>query len=475
MNCERNGEKCDYSIKLNWQGRNKKGGSPGDNMLGTNSFSPVQYNAPKVKKEQSQVSPPAAQVTFFGATQSSPALSPGAGSQQRHASDGGDHMVNGRESVNGNTLDSMDLATTTPTGGAPPPLHAPLQRLRKLSEGSYPSPAHSTGDSAEKLQLPTLKHLVANHSHPTSHPDMPPTYANTLSRPLVSPTHPTADHSPVDSAFPTEPRSKKMRFSPSGEMSDPYLSPHSLQPNSLSSSASSFHTTYRPASMPQPPPFHTAHSSPARLPLTPSAAASTGPGNHFAPSRPFDRPWSHSSTDIPTDRRVSVQSLLSEMPSTESPSDVPFPGRLSITSTTTSEKMPYGIDRGIADKDIPNNDDKNALSDRTPTLSTVGPADIDSDTGVDDAYSEFGFALDANNDMQDLAPYYSKPVRVCISRSLEPLPSELLENQMNILYFHHFLDHTARILVPHDCSENPFKSVLPKSASPATQAFPKLS
>lgn len=34
---------------------------------------------------------------------------------------------------------------------------------------------------------------------------------------------------------------------------------------------------------------------------------------------------------------------------------------------------------------------------------------------------------------------------------------------MNMLYFHHFLNHTARILVPHDCSENPFKSILPQS------------
>lgn len=34
---------------------------------------------------------------------------------------------------------------------------------------------------------------------------------------------------------------------------------------------------------------------------------------------------------------------------------------------------------------------------------------------------------------------------------------------MNLLYFHHFLNHTARILVPHDCSENPFRNILPQS------------
>lgn len=34
---------------------------------------------------------------------------------------------------------------------------------------------------------------------------------------------------------------------------------------------------------------------------------------------------------------------------------------------------------------------------------------------------------------------------------------------MNLLYFHHFLNHTARILVPHDCERNPFRLILPES------------
>jgi hypothetical protein len=35
---------------------------------------------------------------------------------------------------------------------------------------------------------------------------------------------------------------------------------------------------------------------------------------------------------------------------------------------------------------------------------------------------------------------------------------------MNLLYFHHFIYHTGRILVPHDCPENPFRTVLPVMA-----------
>ncbi len=38
-----------------------------------------------------------------------------------------------------------------------------------------------------------------------------------------------------------------------------------------------------------------------------------------------------------------------------------------------------------------------------------------------------------------------------------------MENKMNLLYFHHFINHTARILVPHDCEKNPFRQILPGS------------
>lgn len=38
---------------------------------------------------------------------------------------------------------------------------------------------------------------------------------------------------------------------------------------------------------------------------------------------------------------------------------------------------------------------------------------------------------------------------------------------MNLLYFHHFIDHTARILVPHDCEKNPFRTILPGSKNAA--------
>ena len=47
-----------------------------------------------------------------------------------------------------------------------------------------------------------------------------------------------------------------------------------------------------------------------------------------------------------------------------------------------------------------------------------------------------------------------------------PVLPMLINSQMNKLYFHHFLDHSARTLVAHDCSANPFRTTLPKSGSP---------
>lgn len=60
------------------------------------------------------------------------------------------------------------------------------------------------------------------------------------------------------------------------------------------------------------------------------------------------------------------------------------------------------------------------------------------------------------------SPFY--PVQITIPRRLDPLPQLLLSNKKNMMYFHHYLHYTARLLVPHDCSENPFKSILPQMA-----------
>lgn len=170
-------------------------------------------------------------------------------------------------------------------------------------------------------------------------------------------------------------------------------------------------------------------------------------------------------------RRLSVKSLLSEDSPADSGNGIDnnFPGKLNI-GPFTYQKTTYGIDRGFPDLDLPHNNDMIALNGVTPTMATVELDRNEGDLGNDDSYSEFGFGLNACEGFNEGSGYYAKPVTVSISRSFEPLPPTLQENPMNLLYFHHFVNHTARMLVPHDCSENPFKSILPQSAYRGTSA-----
>jgi hypothetical protein len=110
----------------------------------------------------------------------------------------------------------------------------------------------------------------------------------------------------------------------------------------------------------------------------------------------------------------------------------------------------YGYDKGYPDQDIPDNDDMSAI---------VGSPAI--------SQSTFDGAPAEQTETIAFEPggYYAKPVPIRIPNPLTPLPGQLMANSMNLLYFHHFLNHTARILVPHDCPCNPYRTVLPNSKS----------
>lgn len=169
-------------------------------------------------------------------------------------------------------------------------------------------------------------------------------------------------------------------------------------------------------------------------------------------------------------RRLSVSSLLSG-PLDGAPSDHQSHG--SGWDYRSQDWTPYmhdvyqdtdtwGIDRGLVDLDIGKNDDVNAISESSSTL--VGfHQESDVEYGGELSPMEFGFGMESNETALEVG-YYDKPVSICIPRILQPLPAKLLENPMNLLYFHHFLDHTAGCLIPHNCSSNPFRSILPQMA-----------
>jgi hypothetical protein len=115
----------------------------------------------------------------------------------------------------------------------------------------------------------------------------------------------------------------------------------------------------------------------------------------------------------------------------------------------------YGYDLGHPDLDTPKNDDNSAIAIFSPRNSTMGYPD--------DEEMDLGYGTRSKDIVFEKGNYYAKPVPIKFPKTLE-LPPILRENPMNLLYFHHFLNHTARILVPHDCEQNPFRQILPEMA-----------
>ncbi|QIW96696.1 hypothetical protein AMS68_002214 [Peltaster fructicola] len=172
------------------------------------------------------------------------------------------------------------------------------------------------------------------------------------------------------------------------------------------------------------------------------------PGSSINSGSPFPVIPQLAVREQPDLRRLSVKSLLSDP--TEEPERPRYP-RLDSHGCRT-----YGYDHGQPDLDIPLNDDRAAIQHKSPDLRRPSAAISEISTS--------SLEHDQRDIVFEPGGYYGKPVAVRIPRTLEPLPSELTMNNMNLLYFHHFINHTARIMVPHDCPENPLRGVLPQMA-----------
>ncbi|KAL2852540.1 fungal-specific transcription factor domain-containing protein [Aspergillus pseudoustus] len=125
----------------------------------------------------------------------------------------------------------------------------------------------------------------------------------------------------------------------------------------------------------------------------------------------------------------------------------------------TSVTDHYGMDCGRSDLDLGRNDDHSAIdvSDALEVIQSQAASHVSSPGGYQPE-------KDRNVIDSSKYAYYALPVAINIPRYLSPLPPSLVEVPINLMYFHHFLNHTARVLVPHDCGGNPFSSVLPSMA-----------
>lgn len=122
----------------------------------------------------------------------------------------------------------------------------------------------------------------------------------------------------------------------------------------------------------------------------------------------------------------------------------------------------YGYDCGTPDYDLKNNDAE-AIAPINPSEEAVEVFDEDPLSPFSEQTPTGSLHVRRRSSFTTGGGYYIGPVRVKIPRRLTPLPATLLDNPINLLYFHHFIDHTARLLAPHDCDQNPFLRILPAS------------
>ena len=110
----------------------------------------------------------------------------------------------------------------------------------------------------------------------------------------------------------------------------------------------------------------------------------------------------------------------------------------------------YGFDCGIIDPEISGDDDtKMIFEDAGAARDYHARKQLELTSGGTDSQKR----------------YYEIVVSINISKSFLPLSEILLSNPANLLYFHHFIDDTARLLVGHDCCSNPFRTILPHCES----------
>ncbi|KAF1981855.1 hypothetical protein K402DRAFT_415255 [Aulographum hederae CBS 113979] len=453
VNCERQGETCDYSIRLNWGGRTKK--KPED-------------ETPTSAKSLNS-SP---HTIFF------PANNPfGAGNGLRRASSS---ATNTHSRANSNPAIPTDFAQ-----GSQDALGAAFnQTFFSYNGGGSKNGAFTPQESSFAMpdsskqgmtfpldpQLQNVQYKDgSNNCTPTTAKMDNPSFPGVRRGSAISPPSPSGMHPPyrTNSTFSTvdmksrqnsdssvyennqEHRAKRVRLSPPNDQKNVTFDSPNMNDIGFEPSTGSLSSTYTSTSSLTP------YGSMLGGPLTPGSSAVSDDGTPRNGSRiPFQY---QSPPDI---RRLSVNSLLSG-PIDES-SDASVNGarfyrqHRSFSDSTTT----YGYDLGQPDLDIPKNDDNNAIQQISPSVPRGTPAEQYFRTGGSDEEPE--------SRSRDIAfepgGYYSKPVAIRIPKLLLPLPDLLLENRMNLLYFHHFLNHTSRILVPHDCEQNPFRKLLPHMA-----------
>ncbi|KAF2663199.1 hypothetical protein BT63DRAFT_430630 [Microthyrium microscopicum] len=426
-NCQRQGETCDYSIRLNWAGRSK---SKGEDLMTfstqslPNSPSTIVFPSPEVFSGNTT---PKASTPVFSASKLSP----------RQHNRSRSHITNPAPR-DGWNVDPLLFANQDVK---------PTSNQMSAAEGSGISRGMERQSEGGAISgIPGAQYLRNSWHFPSgSMPHSPllnvpmsadgttvfsgnPTITDpgSLSRPA----------SGGDSYITTADRSKRIRLNSSMDStSAPALVQYESPPEGQIIASPTMNAKSPNSRFLAPTPF-------PGTPQTTGSSASDDQG-----SRIFWKPGSSRLSPGDDGRRASVpvSSLLIDTP----PDQLDTSEKRRITVKESISTF-YGYDRGVQDLDIGHNDDDNAIV-GSPAISTTATLEgLSNGQTVAMAFEPGG--------------YYSKPVPIKIPNTLLPLPDQLTSNHMNLLYFHHFLNHTARILAPHDCPVNAYRTVLPRMA-----------
>lgn len=443
VNCQRQGETCDYSIRLNWEGRGKKkADSPTAGSFGLVNFSSGSGNAgsssagyltevpTSSSQSKSQASPPQTHpvegdkravsgLPNIQTSQDGPSQTSFSASSQGTPSE---MMIDPALIETSNSPTSMyhssyaqrpdyqhtqsyerhrSHAPSTPISAQPPA----ISRLRQNYEDGVPSPIESGVQSPSVSTYSNRSATLPNLDSPTSTPPFYGSGKDDIEAPgieTVSYDRPNK-RARYQSSHPASPYDASM---PPPNLTS--FGNQNLDTQNISSATNSVHTPLTPAS---------SHSDDGYKSY----------GTKLSPLVTQDSP------DL---RRLSVSSLLS------GPPGIPYPNGPSSNSEVQSwgeqyqdiyhDTTTWGIDRGFKDLDIGKNDDTNAISGSSP-VAMRDHLDLVLDEDGSFMPVEFGFGTETHDTAFETGGYYDKPVAICIPRALDPLPSKLLENPMNLL------------------------------------------
>ncbi|KAJ5143281.1 uncharacterized protein N7515_002068 [Penicillium bovifimosum] len=427
LNCQRQGEHCDYSVRLNWGGRTKRlsidspssqSGRFGGTVIGfadsfsINNMSPISFPTPTDSNPADGfVNAHPADLTSPGATSPSTAAPGGLFESPRLGSNNEEVMAPGQpEPMFNSTWVEQSSALTSPVPPEPSPRN-------HFGSQSYDSPSyHGSTDQTSDLGGLSAFAFHTPVSQPVSYLRHSVDVSNRHSE---SPIFHSNDNRHLFSRGSSQ-NGRIMHLDvDSGTGRDEFVN----SPQNESGLSNVL--------------FDTRNVSIA------GSNAASSPKPHGAAS--------NSTHDYHNEPSPSHQVLTDTKHESEQASHESAMARDRWQKYLNNVTDNYGLDSGRPDQDLNFNNDHAAI-DINRALNLIESPGSMASPPVPEPQAQF------------CTGYYASPVPINVPRYLSPLPSSLLENPINLMYFHHFMNHTARMLVPHNCDNNLFISVLPSMA-----------